>query len=130
LRTGPVAGGGGAAHGEFVQVGLAHKNGARLLQPARYLGVLFRNAVVEDRAGGGRPDAHRVNVVFEGDGNAVQRAAQFARALFGLEIARFAQGFIPHDRDEGVQLGVVGGNAVEACLGKLRGSDRPRPNAG
>ena len=63
---------GGAAPGEFVQVRLADDHGAGPLETRRHRGVFLGNEIRQDLGPRGRPDAARIDVVLDRDGNAVQ----------------------------------------------------------
>ena len=113
-----------------MEVGLADDHCAGGGESARHFGILSRHPVVEHRAGGSRPDAGRVDVVLERNRNAVQRAAQPAGPLFGVERARLREGGLARHRDEGVDFRVVNLDALQAGVHEVGRRDRPRLDAG
>ncbi len=66
-----VAGGVGATHGEFMQVRLTNEDGAGSLEAARDFCIDIGNPIVEYGACRRGPNARGIDIVFEGDGNAV-----------------------------------------------------------
>src|SRR5205807_5821729 len=65
---------GGAAPGELVHVGLADEDGAGGAEPRRDRRVLLGDEVGEDLRAGGGAHAPRVEVVLEGDRDAMERS--------------------------------------------------------
>jgi hypothetical protein len=113
-----------------VKVGLADDDRAGCRQPLRDRGILRRHAIVEHRAGGGGPHTGGVDVVLERDRYSVQRAAQLALALLGVERSRLCEGGLTHHGDERVDLRVVDLDASEAGVDELDGGDRACLDAG
>jgi len=112
-----------------VQVRLPDQDRSGFLQPSRNLGIFERNAIVEHRASRRGAHARRVDIVFEGDRNAMQRAAQSACALLRIKIARLGQRLLPHHGDEGVEFGIEGFDSGETGFRELGGGDGARPHA-
>src|SRR6202035_3205365 len=99
---------GGYAVGEFVEIGFAEEDGAGFFELGPDYGVMQRDKIFQNFGAGGGADVLRVDVVFEGDGNAVERAAvamAFAAAgseEFGFGFFGLGQGLLGGDGDVGV----------------------------
>ncbi len=112
----------GAAHGELVHVQLADDHRAALLQPGHGGAVVGRHEALKDLRGAGGTDPLGAEDVLKRHGNAGQQVglaggAFLIRGLGGGQGLLFAYG------DEGVDLLVGGGNALEAGLGQLDRGD-------
>jgi hypothetical protein len=77
------------------------------------------HAIAEYPAGGSGPSAGCVDVVFQCDGNAVQRPPPPPVALLALERPRGRQRLVPGDRDERVQRRIVGVDTAQARFHEL-----------
>ena len=104
---------------EFMEIQLAEDNRAGSFQTHDNFCIFGRNAVFEDAARGGRPDAGRIDVVLQRDGNAVQRPAPLAALLFGFHFARRRERLLSRDRDERVDHGVELIDSLEARLSEI-----------
>ena len=78
-------------HGELVQIGFAEDDGTCSREPGDNRRVLRGNSILEDRTAGGRAYAGGVDVVFEGDWNAVEWATPFSGLELGVERARLRE---------------------------------------
>ena len=76
----------GVAHGELAHVGFADDDGAGCFQIGDYGSVGVRHEVGADFGGVGGADAGGVYLVFDADGNAVQRTAEVPGGGFGLQL--------------------------------------------
>jgi hypothetical protein len=85
-----------------MEVQLAKQHGAGIFQPAHYLGIFRGNPFLEQLACPGRPNAGRIDVVLQGDGNPVEGASPFPSPLFGLHLPRGRECLISGDRNESV----------------------------
>ena len=101
--------------GELGERRLRDNHRAGVTQVLRQRGVVRRHQVLErDRAARGA-DVGGVNVVLEGDRNAVQRSADLARLMLPIEtIGLFER--LRVDRDHRVQLVVVERDALQVLL--------------
>ena len=112
---------GASAVSEFVQIQLAEQDGARVFQTARDFGVCPGNAIFKELARAGGADAGGIDVVFQGDGNAVKRPAPFAAPLLVLHLARLRERLISRNSDVGINGRIQLLGSLEAGLGELDG---------
>ena len=110
-----------AAKRELVQIRFADDDRAGGCEAARHLRVFGGHAIVEHGARGRRAHTGRVDVVLEGDRNAVQRTAHAAGAPVGVERSGLRQRRFTRDRDERVDLWVVNVDAREARVHEIDG---------
>ena len=89
-----------------MEIQLAEKNRAGFFQTYDNFRVFGRYAVFEHAARGSRPNAGRIDVVLQRDGDAVKRPAPLAALLFGFHFARGRERLLSRDRDEGIDCGV------------------------
>src|SRR5688572_29086158 len=102
-----------------MQVQFAQENGARPLQPEDNLGVLSRNAIFKNAACRSRTYSGRVDIVFQGDRNAVKRPAKLTALYFGFHLAGSRQRLLASDCDERVYGPIVSFDTVEARLHQI-----------
>ena len=112
--------------GQFSQ-----QDGAGVVELGRRGGILSRDAVDEDPRVAGGEDARRVVDVLEPEGNAVERAAVYARRDLGLGLPGLAAGQVEGARDERVRLRVQCLHAADQRVDQLHGRqparrDQPR----
>ena len=96
---------------------------------ARNLGVFSRNAIVEISASRSGPDPSSVDIVFEGDRNSMQGAAEPTRPLLRIKVACLRKRLLAHDRYESIEFGIVGFDSGKTSISELGGRDGARPNA-
>src|SRR5215510_4488631 len=94
-------------------------NSCRFVLPIKTAPASFRR----------RADPCRVDIVFEGDRNSMQRAAQSAGALLRIQVARLGQRLLAHHGDESVESGIVDFDFGETGFRELGGSGGARSNA-
>ena len=102
-----------------MEIRLAEKNRAAVLQTPHDFSVFRGNPVFEQLARRGGPDAHRVDVVLQRDRNAVEGSSPHPPLLLRLHLARGCQSLLPRDCDERIQGGVVTVNSLEAGLREI-----------
>ena len=102
-----------------MEIQFAEKNRAGFFQTDDNFRIFGRNPVFEDAARCGRPDAGRIDVVLQGDGNAVERPAPLAALLFGFHFACRRERLLSRDRDERVDRGVEPIDSLEARLSEI-----------
>ena len=102
-----------ATHGEFDCVGLADDDHTGGDQPPREGRGDRRNAVGPGLGAAGSDSAFQVDDVFQSDGHAVQRADRVTGANRKVGGLGSAAGIVAVNRDEGVQLRVMGRDAGE-----------------
>ena len=107
---------GGSAIGKLVHVELAEDDGSGPLEPGHYLGVFVRNTIGKHSAPGGRPHPRRVDVVLEGDRDAVQWAPPTTEGQLLLECPRARQRGVFSERDEGVDAFIKPVDSVDICF--------------
>ena len=112
-----VAGGGGAAHSELMQVGLAEHDRPRTAKLRDDKGVFGWYPVVEDQAGDSGADAGCVDVVLDGQGNTMQGPTEVSGGGFVIENGGFAESALASNGDEGVKSGI---ELVDPCDKGLR----------
>ena len=105
----------------FVRGQLAEQYGARVVEPGRRRGVVFRNAIEKDARVARGQDALRVVDVLQRERDPVERATIPARADLGLGLLRLLAGQIERARDERVRLSVVLLDAPDQRLDQLEG---------
>ncbi len=109
------AGCAGAAEGKFVEIQFAQEHRAREFEATDDFGVFRRHAIAKDAAGGGGEDARGIDVVFERDGNSVERTGAPTRVACRC----FAKSRFFGECDERVERAIVLANAGEAVFGEL-----------
>ena len=94
MRTGPKCGiVAGDAVGEFVEIGFADEDGAGIFERGDDGGVFERKKIAKKFGAAGGAKAGGVEIVFQRDGDAVERAevaAGLCGALWGKERIRMA----------------------------------------
>ena len=119
---------GGSAPGELRQVGPPDEDRAGRAQ-ARHAGrVLGRNEVREQARAGGRAVAGRPEIIFDRDGDAVERAKRLARHHRLLGLAGFLQGALGVNEHIGAQAPVQPLDPLEDGARDLDGRQRATPD--
>ena len=109
---------GGGAHSELVQIRVPDKDRARLTQVFRQRRFIRRNhSIKRERASGGR-HVGCVDIVFEGDGYAVQRPTDLALRALAIESLGFLDRMKVH-YDHRIELVLVCRDAREILLDDL-----------
>jgi hypothetical protein len=106
---------------EFLKVEFAEDDGSSGFESADDFGVIGGNAVLIDAIGGGGANSGRVDVVFDRDGNAVERTAPFAAMQLSFHLPRAGQGLLPTNGNEFIHRSVVTLDPLETCLRGVRG---------
>ena len=114
------------AVGKLEHIGLAHQYSPRGAQILHNAGVLLWHVVSKDARAAGRAHACGIHQVFQGNGDAVERAAVLTGAQCRLRLARRRQRRIRGYGDECVERWVQRLNARERALGHLDGRKRAR----
>ena len=96
-----------------MQVELAEDDGSVALEARDDVGVFSGDAVFEHGAGRSGAGAGGVDVVLEGDGDAVERAAELSGFCFRVQHGGLGEGLLRHDGDVGVDFGVIDRDAGE-----------------
>src|SRR5207247_8573898 len=117
-----------SSHRELVEVRFADEDRTRAGEPPRDFGILGRHAIVEYGACSRRADARGVDIVLEGNRDPVQRAAELAGTLLGIEQLRLGQRAVAGDGDERVDFWIVDVDAREAGAYKIRRCHAPGPD--
>ena len=96
----------GGAEGNFMQVLLAEQDSACCFQSVHDFGVRGGNAILEDRAGQGRPHSCCIGMLFESERDAVERPAPPAAPHFSFSRPRLRQSLLGGHGDEGIKARV------------------------
>ena len=108
----------GGAHGELVQVELAHEHGAGVVELAGHEGVFLWDTVAEEVGAGGGGDARRIDDVLECDGDAVEGSAVAAGAKLVVGLGGLPARQVGGPSDEGVDGGLGRLGASEDGIGE------------
>jgi len=103
-----------------MQIQLAEKDCTGCFEASGNFGVFGRDTVVEDGAGCSGADACGVDIVFECDRDAVQRATGLACTKFGVCFTRLLEGRFLQNSDEGIELRLIDLDAGKAGFGELQ----------
>jgi hypothetical protein len=106
------------AHGELVHVGLAERDEGCRAQLAHNGRVIWGDPALEDTAASGRRHVDRAEHVFDGDGNASELAENLAVEAACVDGCRGRKRRVG-EVQEGVDVAVDRGDAVEVCRGDL-----------
>ena len=107
----------GRAERKLVQVGFADEDRAGLTQMGDGRRIALGDVAVAHPRGSGRRHPADVEQILDGDGHAVQRPAIDSGGQLAVRCGRLCACFVRHHADEGVELAVVGLDAVQALLG-------------
>ncbi len=95
-----------------MQVVLAKNHRARLFEPPHDFRICHRYVIFVQGAGGGCPSSRSIDLIFERDGNAVQRSSPLTARDFSFCSPRFREGGFPGDGDKSIQCGIEFLNAI------------------
>jgi hypothetical protein len=104
-----------------MKVCFANDYRASVLQPRDYFSVSGRNPIFEQLAGGGGANASGINVVFQRDGDAVERSPPLPASLLILHDSRGCDRLFSSHGDEGIQRWIVPVDALKARLSEVDG---------
>ena len=112
-----------------MHVGLADEDGASRPQTRGDLGILSGEVAFQGLAAGSSSHAHGIDIVFQCDGNSVQRAAELSGHLFLLQFPGLLQRQFAHDADKGVGLRIEGLDSRQTSFGQFHRRDFLSPNS-
>ena len=112
-----------ADEGELGGIGLSKDDGARIFHPFDDGGVLVGYAVFEQEGAGGSGDALGHLGVFDGDGEAVERAEVVASHYGVLGSFGGGEGLVVGDEEVGVELGIQAVDTFEEEFGEFYGGN-------
>ena len=111
------------AGGEFAHVELAEQDCAGVFEVGDYGCVVIGYVGGEDLGAAGGEDARGVELVLDGDGDAVERAAMFASGDFFLCLLRGGEGVVAADGDVAVELAVDAVDSFQVGFDGFNGGD-------
>ena len=110
--------------GELGHAGLGDDHSACRTQATYQGGFVRRHKAIERERAAGRGHTGCVNVVFQGDGNTVQRAADSSLRTFAIALVGIAQ-CVGTYHDHRVELSVVDGDPRQILPNQLARGDAP-----
>jgi len=100
-------------HQEFGRIGVAEEDGAGGFEAGDQRGVLLGNVVFAKKRTDGCGPTSDVDATLDGKGNSVERAEKQTAQDGGLRDGSLDACFLFAEVDEGIELGLAGGDAVE-----------------
>lgn len=119
-----ATGGAGPFEGHLIEIELAQKDRPSGFEARGDFGILGWDAIVEHATGGRGADGGSVDVVFERDGDAIQRPTAGTLSIAG---PRLIEGNLFGDGEEAVQFGIEPVDARQAVFGQFLGGDGAAP---
>ena len=104
-----------AAHGELLQIGLADNHSSGISEAPDDFSIGVGKALVEYRAATSSARAGGIDIVFECDRNAVQGSTEFTGSGLSVQLRGPRERLFMHNGDVGVDLRIVGFDAVQAA---------------
>lgn len=109
----------GDAHSALMHIELAEYHGARLLQSVHHRGIVRRDAISKHRAPRGGLDPSRVDEIFQGDGDPVERPAPLPALSLSFQFTRPCEGVVSSNGDIGIENWIQFLDPREARLRQL-----------